>query len=467
MGNETRRDPGSFRDPSGHIHQLDGRIYRTVTDHAIEEFEFVRDSGFYARMVEAGKVVAATPVDDATHQRVDPSARVVVEHPKLPIVSYPYEWTFSQLKAAALLHLELQIEALANGIMMSDATAFNVQFIGASPIFIDTLSFRRYREGEYWDGHKQFQEQFLIPLLLRSLFGSPHNAWFRGAQEGIPRGDFVNLLRFGHKLSWRVLSQLVLPNRFERSARGGSIEISSDTLQKAKLPKTSLEGMFRSLEKWIRGLEPKDTGEITTWQEYAGQTSYDDEDTQRKREVVGRFVSEFQPELVWDLGCNSGEYSELALEKGASHVVGWDFDQGALAAAFDRSRDKQLPLTTLYFDATNPSPSQGWAQSERQGMLERGPADGILALAFVHHLAIARNLPLGHVADWLSRLGRGGVVEFVAKDDPMVQKLLSMREDIFPDYTLDAFVDQMGRHAEIVRVDSLKTRHLVTYRVKS
>jgi len=466
MPTEPGLDPASFRDPSGQVHSVDGRIFRTVTDHAIDDFEFVQASGVYASLVAAGKVIAADPVDETTRLAVSADARHVLEHPKLPIVSYPYEWTFSQLKAAALLHLDIQIEALAQDVMLSDATAYNVQFIGAKPIFIDTLSFRRYRDGEYWTGHQQFCEQFLIPLLLAACFGTTHNAWYRGTLEGIPRADFVRLLRLRHKLSWRVLTQLVLPSSFDRSAQKGNIAVGSSALAAAKFPKQTLERMLRRLQGWIEGLRPKYAKQQTIWQNYATQTSYSDTETTAKRAAIGRFVADVKPGILWDLGCNSGDYSELALENGAGHVVGWDFDMGALEAAFARAGEKELAFTALYFDAANPSPDQGWAQRERRGMAERGPADAVLALALVHHLAIAKNLPLVRVANWLTGLGRTGIVEFVTKEDPMVQELLKMREDIFPDYTLEAFLASLSAHAEVSDVEALGTRHLITYRNK-
>lgn len=463
---EAGRVPGSFRDPAGRVHQLDGRVFRTVTGRAIEDFEFVLDSGFYEEMVQAGRVVAATPVDQATHDRIAPEARAIVEHPRLAIISHPYEWTFEQLKAAALLHLDLQIDGLARDVMLSDATAYNVQFVGPDPIFIDTLSFRRYREGEYWAGHRQFTEQFLVPLLLRSLFGIAHNAWYRGRMEGIPAADLVAMLSFRQKLSLRVLTHLVLPARFDRSARSRGLEVDKQSLDRTALPRIALDNMWKKLRNWIATLDPKDADETTVWKDYADQTGYVEEETQRKRDIIAGFVREFSPGMVWDLGCNSGDYSEIALENGASHVVGWDFDEGALAAAFDRAREKQLAYTTLYFDAANPAPNQGWAEGERQGMIDRGPADAILALAFVHHLIIAKNVPLEDCAEWLTKIGRSGVVEFVDKSDPMVEKLLVMREDIFDDYSLETFLDALGARAEIVRVESLATRHLITFRTK-
>ncbi len=464
MLSEVSPDPASFRDPSGYILRMDGRIFRTVTEYAAVDFEFVRSSGLYESLVTGGQAIAAEIVDDSLRQQVDPGARYLLEHPKLPIISYPFEWSFPQLKAAALLHLDIQIQALKAGVTLSDACAYNIQFIGARPIFIDTLSFRRYRSGEYWLGHRQFCEQFLMPLLLRAYFGTSHNNWYRGALEGIPRADFVRLLPLYRKLSWNTLIQLVLPNFFDRSAQKGHITDGSETLQKAGFPSAAFERLLKRLRRWIAGLEPRDRRTATTWQDYATQHSYEPEQVEAKRAFVAAFVSAEKPQLLWDLGCNTGDYSELALKNGAGYVVGWDFDQGAIEAAFQRAVERDLGLTPLYLDAANPTPDQGWAQEERLGMQARASAEAVLALAFVHHLAIARNLPLSKIALWLTGLGRTGVVEFVAKEDRMVQTMLQMREDIFPDYKLETFIDCLSKSAQIEAVESIGTRHLIRYR---
>ncbi|MGH7419780.1 MAG: class I SAM-dependent methyltransferase, partial [Candidatus Rokuibacteriota bacterium] len=195
-------DLGSFRDPGGRIYLLEDCVYRTVTPAAVEDFEHVERSGLIEALVERGQVLPATKVDGAILGNKADGAHYVVQHPKLPFVSYPYEWPFAALKAAALLHLDIHLEALRRGVTLSDASAFNIQFIGARPVFIDRLSFVRYRPGEIWVGHRQFCEQFLNPLLLRALFGVSHNAWYRGAQEGIAADDLRRLLRWRHKLSW-------------------------------------------------------------------------------------------------------------------------------------------------------------------------------------------------------------------------------------------------------------------------
>lgn len=456
-------DSASFRDPSGHVYRIDGRIYRTVTDHAIDDFEALRANGVYDELAAAGKVVAAEIVEGEVPAALRQEARIVLEHPPLPFISYPYEWSFAALKAAALHHLEVHQAALERGVTLSDASAYNIQFIGARPIFIDTLSFRPYRDGEFWTGHRQFCEQFLIPLLLRAMFGTPHNEWYRGSLEGIGTADFTQLLPWQKKLSWNVLSQLVLPTAFEGSARRGDISVSSGALSKAKFPLASYQGMLRRLHKWISGLTPRNK-QPTTWQNYSLENSYGPEEAEAKRAFVRGFIEAEKPARVWDLGCNAGDYSEVALQAGATYVVGWDIDQGALDAGFARAGAQDLAFTPLYFDATNPAPDQGWAQEERLGMVARGPVDAVLALAFVHHLAIAKNLPLARIARWLTGLARAGVVEFVPKEDQMVQTLLKMREDIFPDYTLEHFLDSLGTHATVERIEVVNGRQLIWFK---
>ena len=455
-------DSASFRDPSGHVYKIDGRIFRTVSEHAVRDFEAVRAAGFYEELTAAGRVVAAEIVEDGIPEPLKGQARVVLEHPRLPFISYPYEWSFAALKAAALLHLDLHLLALERGITLSDASAYNVQFVGPRPIFIDTLSFRPYREGEYWTGHRQFCEQFLIPLLLRAMFGTPHNDWYRGALEGIWTADFTRLLPWHRKLSWNVLSQLVLPTAFENSARRGDITVNSSTLSAAKFSLASYQKLLHRLRKWIAGLEPRDK-RPTAWQNYSLDNSYDPSEVEAKRAFVRRFIEVEKPAMVWDLGCNAGDYSELALEAGASYAVGWDFDQGALDASFARASDRDLALTPLYFNGNNPAPDQGWAQEERRGMAGRGPVDAVLALAFVHHLAIAKNLPLPRIVRWLTGLARSGVIEFVPKQDRMVQTMLKLRGDIFSDYDLDRFLDCLRVRARVTRIEAVGERHLIWF----
>ena len=65
----------------------------------------------------------------------------MLEHERVPVVSYPYEWSFAMLREAAALQLDVLRAALDEGMSLKDGTAYNVQFVGSRPTFIDVGSF--------------------------------------------------------------------------------------------------------------------------------------------------------------------------------------------------------------------------------------------------------------------------------------------------------------------------------------
>ena len=445
-------DPASFRDPSGRVYLQNGRVFRTVSETAVADFEFARASEALKRLVAAGGVIESREVAANDLDAPRTKAARVVEHPRLPFISYPYEWSFSLLKAAALHHLDLQIALLQGGVALSDATAYNVQFIGPRPIFIDPLSFVAYRDGDYWRAHRQFCDQFLNPLLMHALLGVPHNDWYRGSLEGIPTPTLARLIPPHKKLSWNVYAQVVLPAQLQ--TRDGSLERASAASARP-LPKTAYLGMLTGLRGWIATMRPKGAAK-TVWADYATSHSYDAQEHEAKHRFVGAFAAKARPRLLWDLGCNTGEYSERALTSGAKSVIGFDFDQGALEGAYARAVDRKLEFLPLFQDASNPSPGQGWDGEERAGILRRnGDVDAFIALAVIHHIAIGRNVPLDRVVDFLTSLAPKGVIEFVPKEDPMVKRLLALRQDIFPDYTLDGFRALLARKARIEAAETI------------
>lgn len=455
------RDPGSFRDPSGTVFITDERVLRSIMASAAPNYEAVRASGILAELADDGLVISQRAVDPGALGELAPGAVHVVEHPLLPFVSYPYEWCFGALKDAALLHLVIHERCLDRGFSMSDASAYNVQFIGSTPLFIDTLSFRPYVEGELWTGHRQFCEQFLNPLLLRAECKVPFNAWYRGNLEGIPVSELARILPFRAKFKWNVLKHVVLQAKFQQSA-SGSKSPSASRLRKIKLPLPTFLGMLTGLRRWIERLAPVGLAK-TQWQDYAEANSYAAEEVDQKSRFVAEFVAALQPAMVWDLGCNTGHFARVCLEHGARTCVGFDFDIGAVEIAYQRAKAQKLNFFPVLLDATNPSPNQGWAQSERKGLIERGPADALVALALVHHLAIAKNIPLDSLVDWFVGLAPSGVIEFVEKSDPMVQTMLSLRKDIFPYYTKDVFEHLLSQRARIHRQATISVAGRTVY----
>ncbi len=426
--------------------ESDGGVFRAVTKAGAPNYQASRVK--LAELAATGRLVGLAEVSFDPSEFDDITVDYLLEHPRLAARSQPYEWSFSLLRDAALFHLDLHLDLLADGFTLTDATAYNVQFQGPKPVFIDHLSIRPYRAGEFWLGHRQFCEQFLNPLLLRAFFDVPHNAWYRGNLDGIPQTEFARLLPFARKLSWNVLTHIVLPARFQRGTTSDR-DVTFTTANR-QLPLAALRAMLQQLRAWIARLHPANTSP-TTWAHYATTTTYSDEETNRKRAFVADFVSSVEPHTLLDIGCNTGDYSSLALQNGARQVIGFDFDQQALDSAHARAKAESLNFLPLYLDATNPSPDQGWAQCERSGFKSRFSADALLALAIEHHLAIARNVPLSQVVAWLVSMAPQGVIEFVPKNDPTVVKMLSLREDIFTEYTVEAFEAALAAQARVTR----------------
>lgn len=447
-------EAGSFRDPAGQIFHSHDRVFRTVMPLAAQNFDAVRSTGLIDELIGDGKLIRETVVDKAILGDDGTGATYALEHPKLPFISYPYEWSFEGLKTAALLHLEIQQAALRKNVALTDATAYNIQFIGPKPIFIDSLSFRPYEDGEYWSGHRQFCEQFVNPLLLRSIVGLTHNAWFRGTLEGISAAETARVLPWYSRFSWNAFTHVFLQARLQRSS--AAAETAADKIKSRRLPKLGHEQILHSLHRWIGKLQPKSEG-TTVWSEYAHDNSYANDEEQRKRAFVANFIDHTKPGMIFDVGCNTGDYSALALEHGVELAIGFDFDHGALDAAFRRARKQNLNFLPLHLDAANPSPAQGWLHSERQGFQHRAKGDALLALALIHHLAIARNLPLQQVVKWLVSMAPQGVLEFIPKTDPMVQRLLSLREDLFDHYDKATFEKLLGVEARIVQSESVSS----------
>lgn len=439
--------PSSFRDRGGRVYRIGDRIIRTVRNSACEAYEAARDAGLYQRLLGRQMIVPLKEVDAPGQLPAEESAppRYWLEHPRLPFISHPYEWPFSLWKAAAIHHLDVQLEALSLGFALSDSTAYNIQFDGVRPLHIDHLSFRPYRDGELWVGHHQFCCQFLNPLVLWATKGVAPNAWFRGGLEGITPEELSALLPWHGGFSFTVLShvkaQAALQRR--RTQSGSSAGLSGN-----RLSKTAFEAMLRQLRSFIAGLELPN--KKTVWSDYAGDNSYIDSDAQSKRDFVSEFVRASSPDLLFDFGCNSGEYSLAALESGARRVVGFDYDFGALETAVEHARRRQLPFTPLWLDAANPSPGQGWAEREREGLSSRAKGDAMIALALIHHIVIGRNVPMEMAIDWLMASAPSGVIEFPSKADPMVQQLLASRDDIFVDYTEEAFRAAVSARSNVV-----------------
>ena len=457
MTNDARL-ASSFRDPSGFIFKRDGKLYRQVNQSYEAEYSLLIESGLYAKLTKAGLLVSHEETDVALVESAH--AFKVIQPEYLPFISYPYEWPFGLLREAALKTLSLQKRAIKAGMTLKDASAYNMQFVNGKAMLIDTLSFGIYNEGEPWDAYRQFCQHFLAPLALMAYTDIRLNQLLRAYIDGIPLDLAARLLPVRSRLDFGLLTHLHLHARLQKGSANPDEQKQSST---GRMTKQGMLGLVESLEATVKKLKWNPAG--TEWGNYYQITNYSDKAFQHKQELVSKWISQVEPKQVWDLGANDGTFSRLASDQNI-YTISFDIDPAAVEQNYQQVKTKkEKTITPLLLDLTNPSPSIGWHNRERDSLMERAPADMVLALAVIHHLAISNNVPLAQLAEFFADTGKWLVIEFVPKSDSQVQKLLMSRKDIFPDYTResfeDAFAEQFTLHEKIAVNESERFLYLM------
>ncbi|HLJ11821.1 MAG TPA: hypothetical protein VKU82_11565 [Planctomycetaceae bacterium] len=485
-------ESGSYRDRDGRVFRgPGGEIYRALSARALIEWDAVSATGFFQQAMARGAIVGSEQVDAAPAEfGLDSSWAGILKHEEIPFVSYPYEWTFGMLKDAALAHLELLKRALEEDLTIKDGTAYNMQWVGTRPVFIDVASFERLKSGRPWDGYRQFCQTFLYPLILQAHKNVDFHALLRGRLEGISPSDCARLISMRDLFRPGVFTHVWLHSRLE----GSRIVRESGPqqgLERAGFDKTLIERNVANLARTIRRLSWSPAH--SPWSAYAGCVPYSADDQRRKASFVAEVVFSRRWDLVWDLGCNTGEYSRIASEN-ARYVVAMDSDHLAVERLYQslqaqgkearpvedqspggrrlngQSPDRPTPgerspaaerrrtagaIVPLVVNIADPSPNLGWRGHERGSLTARGLPDLTLCLALVHHLVIGAGIPLRDLLEWLAELGTNLVIEFITKDDPMVRQLLKNRKDSSPDYELDLFEGWLSRFFVVNRSERL------------
>jgi len=448
----------SFRDPSGFLFRREGVLYRQVNQKYQPDYELLMQSGLYQELIKAGLLIPHEEVAIPPEQ--EETAYRILRPEVVSFISYPYEWSFGELKDAALTTLAIARRALEKGMLLKDASAYNMQFQQGKTVLIDTLSFETYHEGRPWVAYRQFCQHFLAPLALMAYTDVRLSQLMRVYIDGIPL-DLVSKLLPG-KTRWNLGlgSHIHLHARSQKQNADKAVDKAKVTGQISKM---AFMGLIDSLESTVRGLKWKVGG--TEWGDYYDNTNYSDNAFEHKKELVRAWAEEKKPALVWDLGGNTGVFSREASLSGA-FTVSFDIDPAAVEQNYRTlKKNKEQNILPLVLDLTNPSPAIGWDHAERDSFGQRGPADMALALAVIHHLAISNNVPLPQLAQFFAARAKWLVIEFVPKSDAQVKRLLSSRKDIFPSYTREgfeaAFLQRFVIHkAELVR-DSERVLYLL------
>ena len=445
LSETTAVHPSSFRDPSGYVFWKNGCLYRKIAKSGEKNWDDLVNSNFLSVLIDKELLIP--------HETIE---RYLIKPKVVPLVSYPQEWSFSQYKDAALLTLEVAQTALQHDFILKDASAYNVQFIGHSPIFIDTLSFERLDPTRPWVAYKQFCQHFLAPLMLMAKVDVALSKLMSVYIDGIPLDLASKILPFSSRFSLSAYLHIHLHARSQQKyADIAAKTTEASKVVAAKFDKKKLEVLLDGLKSAVSALKWKPAG--TEWGDYYSATNYSNEAMSEKGKLVGEFVRKSSAKVVWDLGANTGVFSHIAAQH-AKEVVSFDIDPAAVENHYlylkNSASHKSLPVNTkilpLVLDLTNPTSDYGWAGSERQSVKSRANADLVMALALIHHLAISNNIPLERIAKYFRDLSSDLIIEFVPKSDSQVKKLLATREDIFPDYTIEGFEKAFSRFFEII-----------------
>ena len=446
----VRAEPGSFRDRTARVFYRDGQVFRGLSELALRNWLKLDGTRFFHELVGQGKVVATEQVEDPT---LDPGGEWagVLRHATIPFVSYPYEWCFGMLREAALLQLELIAAALGEGMTLKDASAFNVQWDGHNPVFIDIPSFEVIDPGSPWVGYEQFCQLFLYPLMLQAYHDIPFHPLLRGRLDGIDAATCWAMLSRTDLFRAGVFKHVVLQSKAQTRFRDTPGNVKNE-LRDAGFSTELIRANVRGLIKVVRRLSwaPSESG----WVSYTDCTHYDPGAREAKTAFVRHVLATERRNLVWDLGCNTGEYSLLAAEH-ADLVIAMDTDHQSVDRLYRRllrGPDNILPLVGNLAD---PSPALGWNGLERKTLEDRGKPDLVICLALIHHLVIRANIHVDELINWLGDLGADLVIEFVEKTDPMVRRLLQNKDDLYADYDRPNFERLLATRFLVERTETI------------
>lgn len=439
--------PSSYRDPSGFVFTKNNNLYRQVNKVFADDFEKFISGGCYDSFIKNGWLIPHETIKE--NLTGDEQWFLTLKPEKIPFISYPYEWSFDMLKDAALLTLNLLKNAIAYDMILKDASPYNVQWLNGRMVFIDSLSFERYDQTQPWIAYRQFCEHFLSPLLLAHYTKQPVQELLLAYPDGIPLSLTSALLPRKTKFALHIYLHIHLHAKYsvknlaanKRNAHpndtGGRARLN-DRAGRAKFSRNKLFNLVKSLEIVVGKLKlPVST---TAWSHYYEEASQRDEYLDHKKKIITQWLDKEKPSSLGDLGANTGEFSMLAASRNVNTVAA-DFDAFCINALYNQIKTTQEKnILPVIIDLSKPSPAIGLNNMERDSFITRAQFDMVFALALMHHLAIGKNVPLEKIANFFQSICDKLVIEFVPKEDPKVQFMLSGKKDIYNSYSEENFL---------------------------
>lgn len=450
--------PASYRDPAGFVFRAAGLYYRQVNQSYAADYEFLIRSGFYTALTEKGLLIQHKEVSTGGDLPAHPDRYKILLPQQLSFISYPCEWSPSQLKDAALLTLQVMHIALDHGMILKDATPLNIQFREGRPLFIDTLSFEKYDPSLPWVAYRQFCECFLFPLYLQHYLATGVHKIMGAYPEGIPAAVTARLLPLRSRVRPGIWLHVLLPARVHHDHLPGNRPLS---FNKNKL--LHLTGHLRD------SIEHLNTSRVSpsTWNNYYRSTIISSSYLAAKETLFRSFTGDIDFRSVLDLGANDGYFSKILAEK-AVQVVAVDSDWQCINNLYQFTRQHPgMDILPLCVDIADPTPATGFNNAERASFTDRMPADLVVALALLHHLVLGRNLPLSRIAAYLATLAQTWLIlEYIPLSDPKAQELIRNRKNFSTSYGMPLMEEEFGRYFRIERQIPIPGTERILYRMK-
>ena len=445
------------------------------------DFTSFLNSAVGKQLIAEGSVVGTRLLDERERHDLLQEPRIqalfegvrgemVLEHERIAFPSFPYEWPPEMLHAAATLTLDLANRLLPEGFGVKDATPYNVLFRGPNPIFVDVLSLERRAAGDaVWLPYAQLVRTFLLPLLANRDLGLALDQALLARRDGLEPDEVYSWISPFQRLKPLYLSLVSMPTWLGRRHNVDDPGIyRKKTLSDPEKAVFVLRSFLRGLTRTVAKLKPA-SGKTSAWSNYCtSNNNYSSEGAESKKAFVEQAMAEFRPKRVLDIGCNTGLFSAIAAQSGAS-VVAIDCDPAVLGEVWRTARDRSLDILPLVVNIARPTPGTGWLNSECPSFLDRarGRFDAVLMLAVVHHLIVTERVPLPQIVDLAASLTSDLlVIEFVAPEDSMFHRLTRGRDHLHQGLDAAAFEDACHRRFDTVRVSHIDGtwRWLYTFR---
>jgi SAM-dependent methyltransferase len=478
----------SFRDPGGRLYRFPERILRAVEPSHVDHLNQFLNTRTAQEATARGQLVRSSPVSPRELMELErdlalpetEAGSLWLEHERIPFASFPYEWPAEMLHAAASLTLDLAEAALDEGFGLKDATPYNVLFRGGQAVFVDVLSFeRRDPLDSTWLAYGQFVRTFLLPLAAQRYFGLSVDEVLRGQRDGVEPETMYAWANWRRRLTPPLLGLVSIPTWcsdrpkwLSGSRKETGLSYRSKPSASAEQARFVLGGLLRSCRRQLKALAPKEHTE-STWSGYLDHKSlYTPAQLEQKERFVSQALDSLvqgRPTRVLDIGANEGRFSFLAARRGAE-VVAIDSDPTVVGSIWRRALGEtsagHLNVLPLVVDFTRPTPAVGWRNQECPSFLDRAEKkfDLVMFLAVAHHILVTERIPLEDLLALADELSRDYVlIEFVAPADPMFQRIVRGRDELYSHFSPAWFEAAAMARFELVRSERLNGLHRWLY----